>query len=102
MLLHRGGTGVAAQSYVTHYNFPHVNIVELKRNGIKSYSGLVSGIYKLSFKSTVILTFSIGPGQLLPVASTGMSSYFSKLIPVLLPENSSLRASSEERQRERE
>lgn len=30
-------------------------------------------------------------GQLLPVASTGMSSYFSKFIPVLLPEKSSLK-----------
>lgn len=52
--------------------------------------------------STVGLTFSIGPGQLLPVASTGMSSYFSKLIPVLLPENSSLRASDGETERRRE
>lgn len=31
MLLHGGGTGVAAQSYVAHYDFPHVNIMELKR-----------------------------------------------------------------------
>lgn len=37
------------------------------------------------------LTLSICGGQLLPVASTGMSSYFSKLMPVLLPENSSLK-----------
>ena len=29
-------------------------------------------------------------GQLLPVASTGMSSYLSKLMPVLVPLNSSL------------
>lgn len=36
------------------------------------------------------LTLSICPGLFVPVASTGMSSYFSKLIPVLLPENSSL------------
>lgn len=30
-------------------------------------------------------------GQLVPVASTGISSYFSKFIPVLLPEKSSLK-----------
>lgn len=36
------------------------------------------------------LTLSMCGGQLAPVASTGMSSYFSKLIPVLPPENSSL------------
>lgn len=37
------------------------------------------------------LTLSMCGGQLLPVASTGISSYFSKLIPVLLPEKSSLK-----------
>lgn len=42
------------------------------------------------------LTLSMWWGQLCPVASTGMSSYFSKLIPVLLPENSSLRTSQAE------
>lgn len=36
------------------------------------------------------LTLSMWWGQFCPVASTGMSSYFSKLIPVLLPENNSL------------
>lgn len=37
------------------------------------------------------LTLSMWGGQLLPVASTGISSYFSKFIPVLLPEKSSLK-----------
>lgn len=37
------------------------------------------------------LTLSMCGGQLVPVASTGISSYFSKFIPVLLPENSSLK-----------
>jgi len=37
-----------------------------------------------------LITFSIAAGQLFPVASTGMSSYLSKLIPVLVPENNSL------------
>ena len=35
-------------------------------------------------------TFSIEAGQLDPVASTGISSYLSKLIPVLAPLNNSL------------
>ena len=35
-------------------------------------------------------TFSIAAGQEFPVASTGISSYLSKLIPVFVPENSSL------------
>lgn len=37
-----------------------------------------------------LCTLSIGAGQLVPVASTGISSYLSKLIPVLVPLNSSL------------
>lgn len=36
-------------------------------------------------------------GQLLPVASTGISSYFSKFIPVLPPEKSSLKIREEKK-----
>lgn len=52
----------------------------------------------LSFKQnheTKSLTLSMWGGQLLPVASTGISSYFSKFMPVLLPEKSSLEDNTE-------
>ena len=42
-----------------------------------------------------LLTFSICSGQLSPVASTGISSYLSKLIPVLLAANSSLKTGTD-------
>lgn len=62
----------------SHFHFPIYlfNIFNLRRNYIKAK-------YRL--------TLSMWDGQLDPVASTGISSYFSKLIPVLLPEKSSLK-----------
>lgn len=51
MLLHGGGTGVAAQSYVAHYDFPHVNIMELKRKWYTATFNFGAGDWQVFFKN---------------------------------------------------
>lgn len=95
ILLDWCGSSVTGQRDIPHYNLSHIHILELQISAfnISPFSTLNSIFNILNTSSNVmyIFTLSMWGGQFAPVASTGISSYFSKLIPVLPPEKSSLK-----------